>query len=220
MDSEEEAETMKPAKVDPRVQRTRRLLREALVQLTEERGLDGFSVQELADRATVKRATFYLHYEDKQALLADYIAELLEELRVAVFDPGGQPPDYDYASGEPHPSFVRLFRHLAERYDVYHALLVRRRVPELAAGMLEVVRQFVAEGLAFAQPDDRLLTARRDVTLKYTEAAYVEVIIWWIEQQMPYAEKEIAAQLMDLSIFGPYRELPAWAGSGRGKTSG
>ncbi len=199
---------MTPSKTDPRVLRTRRLLREALVQLMEERGMDNFSVQELADQATIKRATFYLHYEDKQALLDEYIGELLQELRDAVSSSEADDEGFDYLRGVPHPSFVKLFHHIAERYSVYYAMLVRNRVPQLASGMLKVIHDFVSDGMAFAQPDDSLLTARREVAVKYAEAAILEVVIWWIEKQMPYEERDIASQLMNLSILGPYKVLP------------
>jgi AcrR family transcriptional regulator len=55
---------------DPRVKRTRQLLLQAFISLVEERhNLHSISVQEVAQRATVNRATFYAHFEDKYALL-------------------------------------------------------------------------------------------------------------------------------------------------------
>jgi AcrR family transcriptional regulator len=57
------------AELDPRVRRTRALLQEALRVLLTEKRLSSISVAEIAARATVNRNTFYLHYEDKFALL-------------------------------------------------------------------------------------------------------------------------------------------------------
>lgn len=54
---------------DPRVLRTRQLLAEALLRLLTRKEFDEISIQEIADEATVNRATFYLHYPDKNALL-------------------------------------------------------------------------------------------------------------------------------------------------------
>lgn len=54
---------------DPRVLRTRRMLMDSLVRLLTRKEFDDISVQEIADEATLNRATFYLHYPDKSALL-------------------------------------------------------------------------------------------------------------------------------------------------------
>jgi AcrR family transcriptional regulator len=54
---------------DPRILRSRRMLMEALVKLLMKKEFDDISVQEIADEATLNRATFYLHYPDKNALL-------------------------------------------------------------------------------------------------------------------------------------------------------
>jgi AcrR family transcriptional regulator len=54
---------------DPRIQRSRRMLMEALARLLNKKELEDVSVQEIADEATLNRATFYLHYADKNALL-------------------------------------------------------------------------------------------------------------------------------------------------------
>jgi AcrR family transcriptional regulator len=54
---------------DPRVLRSRQMLMEALARLLDRKEFDDISVQEIADEATLNRATFYLHYADKNALL-------------------------------------------------------------------------------------------------------------------------------------------------------
>jgi AcrR family transcriptional regulator len=55
--------------VDPRILRSRRMLMEALARLLTKKEFEDVSVQEIADEATLNRATFYLHYPDKNALL-------------------------------------------------------------------------------------------------------------------------------------------------------
>src|SRR6201999_2030377 len=54
---------------DPRILRSRRMLMEALVRLLNKKEFEDISIQEIADEATLNRATFYLHYPDKNALL-------------------------------------------------------------------------------------------------------------------------------------------------------
>lgn len=54
---------------DPRIVRTKRMLMEAMVRLLNRKEFDDISVQEITDEATLNRATFYLHYTDKNALL-------------------------------------------------------------------------------------------------------------------------------------------------------
>src|ERR1700693_146095 len=54
---------------DPRILRSRRMLMDALASLLIKKEFEDISVQEIADEATLNRATFYLHYSDKNALL-------------------------------------------------------------------------------------------------------------------------------------------------------
>jgi AcrR family transcriptional regulator len=54
---------------DPRVKRTRQLLQQAFMELIHEKSFEAITVQDIAERSTLNRATFYAHYEDKYALL-------------------------------------------------------------------------------------------------------------------------------------------------------
>src|ERR1700734_2270850 len=65
---------------DPRIRRSRGLLMEALLRLLARKEFDDISVQEIADEATLNRATFYLHYPDKNALLQAMTAARFRDL--------------------------------------------------------------------------------------------------------------------------------------------
>lgn len=77
--------------LDPRIRRTRALLHQALGKLLETKEFDKISVQDIAEAATVNRATFYDHYADKFALLQCMVGERFEQLleeRQVQFDGG------------------------------------------------------------------------------------------------------------------------------------
>jgi AcrR family transcriptional regulator len=60
--------------LDPRVKRTRQLLLQAFIELLSTKDFEAISVQDITEKATVNRATFYDHFADKLALL-DYTIE-------------------------------------------------------------------------------------------------------------------------------------------------
>ncbi len=66
--------------VDPRILRTRKLLQQALVNLMKEKQFDAISVQDIAESATINRATFYDHYPDKFSLLECTVGSRFNEL--------------------------------------------------------------------------------------------------------------------------------------------
>lgn len=69
-------------RLDPRVRRTRGLIVRAFNDLVAEKGHTGLTVREIADRATVNRATFYAHFADQYDLFDYAISEAFrEELR-------------------------------------------------------------------------------------------------------------------------------------------
>ena len=72
--------TMSQPGADPRVKRTRKLLQQAFWELFQEKDLASISVQDISERATVNRATFYAHFPDKYALLDLIIRERFQHV--------------------------------------------------------------------------------------------------------------------------------------------
>jgi AcrR family transcriptional regulator len=127
--------------IDPRIRRTQALLREALASLMETTPFDAISVQDIADRATVNRVTFYDHYDDKVALLECMVAfrfiELLEKRGVT----------FEGSCASALGGLVLgLCDYLAEIPGRSQGPLPRIE-PHLESAVIRVVRQFVLQGI-------------------------------------------------------------------------
>ncbi|HEX6779798.1 MAG TPA: TetR/AcrR family transcriptional regulator [Ktedonobacterales bacterium] len=69
-----------PKGVDPRVKRTRQLLQQAFLGLLQEKGFSHISIQDITERATVNRGTFYAHFADKLALMDSIVRDQFHQV--------------------------------------------------------------------------------------------------------------------------------------------
>lgn len=63
-------------KKDRRIRRTKKALKEALIEILKDKNVEGVTVSELANRADITRATFYQYYRDP----VDMLEKLQEEI--------------------------------------------------------------------------------------------------------------------------------------------
>ena len=175
-----------PHRDDRRVRRTRTALGEALVDLIVERGWDGFNVRDLCDRADVGRSTFYLHYADKEEVLAGGFADLGRELRAQLA-----------RSGAPAPlAFSRgLLDHAHEHLRVFRALVGRRAAHFVQGKMRALVVELVREDLAARLPAG----ARRDAAAAFLAGALFELLIWSLEARPSTTAEEADALFHELA---------------------
>lgn len=74
----------KRRKPDERARRTRDRLGSAFVALIHEKPIEDVTVQDVLDRASVGRSTFYLHFRDKNDLLLSQLEKFLETMSTAL----------------------------------------------------------------------------------------------------------------------------------------
>src|ERR1700746_3436001 len=78
---------------DPRILRSGRMLMDSLAKLLIKKAFEDISIQEIADEAKLNRATFYLHYPDKNALLQamteSRFRDLIERRSITFSDSNG-----------------------------------------------------------------------------------------------------------------------------------
>lgn len=68
---------MTQPKVDPRIQRTRKLIMDAFMELSSKKEFKDITVKDITAEAMINRATFYYHFEDIYDLLEKVLSEVL-----------------------------------------------------------------------------------------------------------------------------------------------
>ncbi len=65
----------KKNKIDLRVIKTKKLIKDSFIQLIEENGYSKVTVTDIVNKALINRNTFYLHYLDKEDLIDEILLE-------------------------------------------------------------------------------------------------------------------------------------------------
>jgi AcrR family transcriptional regulator len=185
------------AKVDRRVQRTRQLLREALLSLIRERGFEALSVQEIIDRANVGRATFYAHFDNKEDLLLSG----LEGLRATLKDLQRQAHSRGGSADERLFAFSReLFAHTNDHRDVFQAMVGDRSaalIQQVFHRMLvDLVRDDVKAMLSRSNP--RSMPA--ETIVQFAAGGLFGLLMWWLGARGRPSVEEVNTLFRRLAI--------------------
>lgn len=124
-------------KTDLRIQKTYLLLHNAFTALLEEKRFEDFTVNELCERAMIRRTTFYKHFADKYEYFSFYIREICAEFQQQL------PPDV--VADELNPYFQHMLKELLI-FIRSHERLVRNILDSSMFPMLfDNLSQFIAE---------------------------------------------------------------------------
>lgn len=184
---------------DPRTQRTRQSLQEALMQLIIEQGYESITIADITEQARLGRTTFYLHYRDKDELLHESTRELMHHMALDM-----EPDLEEPLSCAEHS--VRIFQHVARNHLVYHALLKEQG----AANIGELMRSYFID-LSQRVILRELLTRRIISPLSgemisiYSAGALFGLISWWLTHHLSPSAEEMGAflwQLTDKAVAG------------------
>ena len=116
---------------DLRVKKTKKALNESFVALLNEKSFDDITVNELCDRAGIRRATFYKHYADKFAFLAAYVHTLRDRFDTIVWNSTVEESDGSDYSEYFVAYAVRLISFVSRNTTIIDNLLKSNLLPSL-----------------------------------------------------------------------------------------
>lgn len=177
------------------MRRTRKLLREALIDLIEQKGFDKVTVAEITQRALISRAAFYRNHRDKYDLVAQIHDEAMAALLGTVDD-----------ATPPAERWVAFFEHIDAYHRFYTAMLGRKGSPWFAARMRTALSAMASEHLP---------GSGTDLVPTVLGALFTQSITWWLEAGRPVPPREIAATSARLA-GAVIREAGGGSGGGSG----
>jgi len=160
-----------------------------------EEGFDTLSIQDITDHANVGRATFYLHYKDKDELLLDVIDQFISDFL-------DQVPQLSATQWRLEDSKVitKLFDFAAEHYDLYRILII-------GSGGITAARQLhntIAKNIRVSIENEVMNNGNNplipaDFLANHLAGALLSIIYWWLDNDLPYSVEEMALMFQKVS---------------------
>lgn len=180
---------------DLRVKRTHKLLQEALIDLTVQKGFAAVTVSDLTKFAGINRGTFYRHFEDKFDLLNHYVRtvyELLDSMPNA-----GLPLPANVSARPVAQGLVAIFEHIQANALFYRVMLGPDGDPVFADKIRQYVKQRIWRSLPAGLQKE---TSAVDLYLSYSASASIGAVVWWLDHEMPWCAEEMAAISYQVSM--------------------
>ena len=178
-------------RVDPRILRTRQLIKDAFIDLLQEMEINKITVNRIAERATINRVTFYLHYHDIQDLMEKMAQEMAEDIECIMLS-----TTTNMKSAEEIDSLklVNLLEHIAENAKFYKVVLSSTRTPIFTERLLKILTKSITER---TEIDSLLATTdiQKDIAIWHGSSALIGTIVAWLRKDMPYTPQFLAKQM-------------------------
>ena len=164
-------------KTDPRIRRTRRILREALVSLILEKDYSAISIKEITERAEVAYITFFRHYNGIDELLMEVLDEGLAELLRHIETLAGKSED---PANEVEGRFI--FEYISQKSDLFRILLKSQSVTRIRKSVIHKITRMYQESCSFLrQPNSHIPAA---IASNHMATSLLALIEWWLENKM------------------------------------
>jgi AcrR family transcriptional regulator len=166
-----------PIKTDPRVRRTRRILREALVSLILEKDYASISIREITGRAEVAYITFFRHYNSTDELLMEVLdeglAELIQHIETLASKSEGSAIDVEGRL---------IFEYIHQKSDLFRVLLKSQSATRIRKLVVENISTIFQNSCTpLRQPDCQIPA---DIAGNHIATSLLSLIEWWIENKM------------------------------------
>lgn len=182
-----------PINIDPRVKRTRRLLRDALVSLILKKDFASITIKEITERAEVAYITFYRHYESLDQLLMEVLDEGLAELMTHIETLAKQS---DTSALETEGRLI--FEYIEQKADLFRILLKSQSVTRVRR---KVVGNIAAIFQKSCVPLERLGNqVTINIASNHIATSLLSLIEWWLENNMKPSPTEMGKVYKSLII--------------------
>ena len=206
--------------LDRRVQKTRKLLQDALIELVSEKSYESVSIREILERANVGRSTFYAHFQDKDQLLhsiLDRLDELFVQHEKQFLDAKKNFGNADIMNLTHELSHtLSLFQFVGENQRFFKAMLGNRGYGIFAKPVYDYVFAHVHgiftkpihddvfahlhEPFKMLRSHEKYGSLESEIAAHYFVSALMGILVWWVEKDMPCTAEEIDRLFRQLAI--------------------
>lgn len=178
-------------KVDLRILKTRKAIKEAFLKLVQTKGYERITIQDIAEEAMINRNTFYLHYLDKPDLMESLCQESIEKLNVCT---NLKTKDINEVDSDMFASLLReTFRVIEADIIFFKTMLSQNGYPNFSNYLKEALKSFILSGMG-----DNYHNQKMKIGLEYIISGLVGVICMWITDHENLVVEDVIEQLSEI----------------------
>ncbi len=180
--------------MDLRIQKTYMALTNTFYELLEEKRFEDITVNELCDRAMVRRATFYKHFGDKYEFFTFIIREIQAEFDREIAGSLDTTMPIDF-----YITIVRrVMTFFKEKDRLVQSVLKSECYPSLFRILSEQIEFDILQKLKENAEKGYKLIADPEVMAHFFTGAILETLQWWLTSKMPISQESIEKQIVDM----------------------
>ena len=180
--------------MDLRIQKTYMALTSTFYELLEEKRFEDITVNELCDRAMVRRATFYKHFGDKYEFFTFIIREIQGEFDKEITGSLDTDMPIDFYITIVH----RVIIFLTERERLIQSVLKSECFPSLLRILSEQVEFDILQKLKENAEKGYRLIADPEVMARFFTGAILETLQWWLTHKKSISLESVERQIVDM----------------------
>ena len=171
-----------------RVKMTKKLMKEALIDLMDQKPLEKITVTEICKIADVNRSTFYAYYEDIRALMLEIEDEVLEH--VTVYSENFN----DYSDEKMLEVFEEFFDYVKKNAKIFRVLVVQNENSNFNRRMLDTIMEKYKMSLEYNEE----LPAK--YTYIYSVSGVIGITGEWISSDFAISSKQLAKMVWQMCV--------------------
>ena len=187
---------------DRRSRRSRKLLKQGLLELMGEKPFAAISVRDVTERMDLNRGTFYLHYSDTTALLRSLEEDMLADAQALVDAHMAETAE----AGTLRPVFEPILDYVVEHRDICTALFRNDSSSCFTDRLYELIRHY-GTGLVEAWYPEAS-RARLDYLLSFVAYGLIGLVKVWFDGGMALPKEDLIAEA-DRMVTGAVDHLLA-----------
>ena len=181
---------------DRRVQRTKKSIRSAFLQLLSRKELEKISITEIAETADVDRKTVYNYYDGIYAILDELENDLAREFEKAI-------DNFDFSTRSVQDIFVELARILSRDIEIYSLLMKINGNTRLISKFVVYFKDKI--GQVIGRVND-FSAEKIEVAAEYVTAGMYRAYRYWFNSERKQSLEEFTLDVSRLVMGG----LPAY----------
>jgi AcrR family transcriptional regulator len=186
-----EKKTENAEKTDLRIIKTYKALCETFVELLGEKRFEDITVNELCERALVRRATFYKHFNDKYDFFGFFVRRMQVKFAERIVPHEGDDTAFTHFLG-----LAEQFIDFLEENDrIVQRVLESDMLPELLDIFSEQIMSYAKQKLDEDIQAGRELPVSPDLLAACHSGAIVHMLRWWYSQKKPIPKDELLKQI-------------------------